>query len=80
MNLGTRVVKTLTDPLKVKFHHAYFNNFFTNKQLMPELENGVYVCGTVRKDHRGFPDQLMRVNLKNRYTKIIKVLNITIMY
>ena len=76
-----RVVKTLTEPLKGKFYQVYFDNFFTNEQLMTELEeNGVHVCGTARKDHRGFPDQLKRVNLKNRYTKIIKVLNITIMY
>ena len=74
-----RVVKTLTEPLKGKFHHVYFDNF-TIEQLMTELEEyGVYACGTARKDRRGFPDQLKRVNLKDRYTKI-KVLNITIMY
>ena len=69
-NLGTRVVKTLTEPLKGKFHHVYFDNFFTNEQLMTELEeDGVYACGTARKDRKGFPEQL-KVNLKNRYTKM----------
>lgn len=64
-NLGTRVVKTLTEPLKGKFHHVYFDNFFTNEQLMTELEeNGVYACGTARKDCKGFPDQLKRVNIE----------------
>ena len=55
-NLGTRrVVQTLTEPLKRKFHHVYFDNFFTNEQLITELEeNGVYACGTARKDRRGF--------------------------
>ena len=37
-NLVTRVVKTLTQPLKGKFNHIYFDNFFTNKQRMTELE------------------------------------------
>ena len=67
-NLGTRVVKTLTEPLKGKFHHKYFDNFFTNKQLMTELEeNGVYVCGTARKDRKGFPDQLKSQPKKQVY-------------
>ena len=41
---------------------------------MTELEeDGVYACGTARKDRKGFPDQLKKVNLKNRYTnKIMK--------
>ena len=69
-NLGTRVVKTLTEPLKWKFHHVYLDNFFTSEQLMIELEeDGVYACGTARKDRKGFPEQLKKVNLKNRYTK-----------
>ena len=66
--LGSRVVKTLTEPLKGKFHHVYFDNFFTSEQLMTELEeDGVYACGTARKDRKGFPDELKKVNLKNRY-------------
>ena len=66
-NLGSRVVKTLTEPLKQKFHHVYFDNFFTSESLMSELEeDGVYACGTARKDRRGFPDQLKQVKLKNR--------------
>ena len=67
-NLGTQVVKTLTEPLKGKFHYVYFDNFFTSEQLMTELEDGAYTCGTARKDRKGFPEQL-KVNLKNRYTK-----------
>ena len=49
---------------------------------MTELEeDGMYVCGTARKDRRGFPDQLKKVNLKNRYTnKIMKILNTIITY
>ena len=50
-SLGARVVKTLTEPLKGKFHHVYFDNFFTSAELLMDLEkDGVYACGTARKD------------------------------
>lgn len=62
-SLGARVVKTLTEPLKGKFHHVYFDNFFTSAELLTDLEkDGVYACGTARKDRRGFPEKLKRVN------------------
>ena len=65
--LGARVVKTLTEPLKGKFHHVYFDDFFTSTELLMDLEkDGVYTCGTARKDRRGFPEELKRVNLKER--------------
>ena len=48
-HLGTRVVKALTDPMKGKFHHLYFDNFFTSEALMVDLEKeGLYACGTAR--------------------------------
>ena len=44
-SLGARVVKTLTEPLKGKFHHVYFDNFFTSAELLTDLEkDGVYAC------------------------------------
>ena len=59
-------MKSLTEPLRGKFHHVYFDKFFTSKELMTKLEeDGIYTCGTARKDRRGFPDKL-KVNLKNR--------------
>ena len=37
---------------------------------MSELEvDGVYACGTARKDQKGFPEQLKRVGLKSRLNK-----------
>ena len=39
-----------------KHHHAFFDNFFTSEKLLQDqLADGVYACGTSRKDHRGFP-------------------------
>ena len=65
--LGAGVVKTLTSDFKGKYHHVYFDNFFTSLQLLEDLENNqIYSCGTARKDRKGSPDQLKKPNLKNR--------------
>ena len=65
--LGAHVVKTLTSELKHKHHHVYFDNFFTNVQLLEQLEeDGIYSCGTARKDRKGFPPALKNVGLKAR--------------
>ena len=67
-NLGVRVVKTLTAELKGKGHHVFFDNFFTNEQLLQDLmADDVYSCGTARKDRKGFPPVLKQVKLPNRY-------------
>ena len=64
---GARVVKSLAEPLKQKFHHVYFDNFFISEQLLADLEkDGIYACGTARKDRRGFPDALKQVKFKER--------------
>ena len=50
--LGARVAKDLSQDFHGKWHHySYFNNFFTSKQLLCDLESrGTYGCGTARKD------------------------------
>lgn len=64
--LGARVVLTLTSDFKLRWHRVFFNNFFTSKGLMCELEkNGIYGCGTARKDRKGFP-----AKLKTKKTKV----------
>ena len=46
-HLGQRVVKDLTQHLKGKHHHVYFDNFFTSEQLLRDLaEDDIYACGT----------------------------------
>ena len=55
VSLGAHVVKTLTHDLKNK-HHVYMDYYFTSLQLLEDLEeDGIYACGTARKDRRGFP-------------------------
>ena len=57
-------MKTLIAELHGKHHHTFFDNFFTGEKLLPDLlANGVYACGTARKDRRGFPPTLKHVEL-----------------
>ena len=65
--LGARVVKDLTKELQGKWHHVYFDFFFTSYSLLSDLEkSGIYGYGTARKDGRGFPEQLKTAKFKNR--------------
>ena len=66
--LGARVVKHMTRDLQGKYHHVFFDNYFTSLNLLLDLEkDGIYACGTARKDRRGFPDPLKKPSLPNRY-------------
>lgn len=68
--LGERVVKTLTEDLKNKNHHVFFDNYFTSPKLLQDLEkDGIYGCGTARTDRVGFPAELKKPKLKERYIK-----------
>ena len=67
VGLGAHVVKSLTSDLKHKYHHVYFDNFFTSVQLLEQIEeDGIYGCGTARKDRRGFPPALKTHRLRER--------------
>ena len=58
---GYNVVMQLTDLLHCTFRMVFFDNFFTGVQLLKDLlANGLYACGTVRPNRKGFPDQLKK--------------------
>ena len=49
--LGKNVVEKLTDKLKGKHHHIYFDNFFTSIPLLLSLtQNKLYGCGTMKSN------------------------------
>ena len=68
--MGRHVVEKLTDKLKGKHHHIYFDNFFTSIPLLRSLShNKLYACGTMRSDCRGFLAQFkpkVKKRLSNR--------------
>ncbi|XP_058789674.1 piggyBac transposable element-derived protein 3-like [Phymastichus coffea] len=50
-NLGERVIMSLSQTLKNKNYHIYFDNYFTSTNLMITLlKDGISACGTIRKD------------------------------
>ena len=65
--LGAHVVKSLTSDLKHKYHHVYFDNYFTSFQLLEDLKDGIYGCDTARSNRKEFPVALKTSGLKTRY-------------
>lgn len=55
-NLGANVVKRLMEGLDGKNHHVYFDNYFSNYELMTYLINKqIYACGTVQSNRKYLP-------------------------
>ena len=62
-----RVVQSLMKEFKGKHHMVFFDNYFTSYNLLEDIvEDGMYGCGTARKDRRGFPNELKNLKLKER--------------
>ena len=52
--LAEYVVWSLTRELSMKFHHVYFDNFFTSPFLVAKLlEDGIYCTGTLITTRKG---------------------------
>ena len=57
--LGATVVKTLSKDLQHTHRHVYFDNYFSRVDLLLDLFRlGLYGCGTLRSDRKGFPPSL----------------------
>ena len=62
--LGHFVVTRLTDDLHNSYRQIYMDNFFTSVKLAIDLlKRGLYCCGTMRPQRRGFPAELMQSRL-----------------
>ena len=71
VGLGEYVVKTLTNGLKKKNHHVFFDNYFTSVNLLEDMEkDGIYGCGVVRRDRKGLAPELKNPGLKKRYSSV----------
>ncbi|CAG2227154.1 unnamed protein product [Mytilus edulis] len=64
-SLSYHVITKLSEELKGKFHHVYFDSFFTSIPLaLNLLENGIYMCGTIRKNRKQFPEELKNLPIR----------------
>lgn len=70
--LGYDVVHQLTRDLTNKYYHVFYDNFFYSGVKLAEdlLAEGIYSCGTVRMNRRGFPDDLKRIKLQCGQSRI----------
>ena len=65
-NLGEKVVEKLSRTLVGGNYHLYFDNYFTSVELLEKLlDDGIYACGTFRKDRRRVPFEMKNVKLGN---------------
>ena len=59
VELGKKTVLKLTEKLRNKNYHVYFDNYFTGVPLLEELlQRGTYGCGTMRINRKGLPQDL----------------------
>ena len=59
--LGERVVLELTASLPQTYHQVYCDNFFSSIPLFQTLlDNKMYACGTIRRDRKFFPKEILK--------------------
>ncbi|XP_062614405.1 piggyBac transposable element-derived protein 4-like [Saccostrea cucullata] len=63
--VGQTVVFKLTEELKGKNHHVFFDSFFTSVELAKGLlARKIFCCGTIVRNRKGFPSDLKSVTPK----------------
>lgn len=76
--LGYDVVNKLTRDLTNKYYHVFFDNYFTSVKLAVDLlADGIYSCGTVRINRKGFPDDLKKLKMRRGESKTRQKGNLT---
>ena len=57
--LGSRVVKELCEDIYHTYRHIYYDNYFSSVNLALDLfRAGLYSCGTLQSNRKGFPKPL----------------------
>ena len=65
--LGANVVKELAKDFQHSWQYVFFDNFFTSKSLLHDLEQvGLYGCRTARTNRKHFPLTLKKIKMKKR--------------
>ena len=59
--LGYQVVMTLSERHQRKYHHLFFDNYFSSVKLLRDLEAaGTYACSTVQANRKGIPESVKK--------------------
>ena len=67
VQLGQWTVLKLTEKLRDKNYHVYFDNYFTSIPLLEELlRRGTFGCGTMRSNRKGLPQDLWPAAKKDK--------------
>ena len=60
-------MKDLTSHLKGTHHHVYIDNYFNSIRLLEDLEkDGIYGCGTIQVNRKGYPESQKKLKLSNK--------------
>jgi hypothetical protein len=63
--LPYHVVMNLSQGLRGKYHHLYFDSYFTSTPLALDLlRSGIYMCGTIRQNRKYFPEDLKNLPVR----------------
>jgi hypothetical protein len=55
----------LSEGLRGKYHHVYFDSYFTSIPLALDLlRSGIYMCGTIRQNRKYFPEDLRNLPVR----------------
>ena len=67
VQLGQQTVLKLTEKLRDKNYHVYFDNYFTSIPLLEELlRRGTFGCGTMQSNRKGLPQDFNQQPKKTR--------------
>jgi hypothetical protein len=70
--LGYDVTK-LSNDFHHKYHHIFYDNYFTGVKLAEDLlANGLYSCGTIRTNRHGFPNELKRLKMRRGESRVLQ--------
>ena len=65
--MGTYTLSTYLNPFTYRHHHVYCDNFFSSVDLSLNLErNGLYTCGTLRTNRKGYPEDMKEYTKKSK--------------
>ena len=73
LSVSEKIVEDLMLPLLNKGYPLYIDNWYTNIPLLQYLrDNDTLACGTIRKNRKGFPEEVSKAKLRQRGESIAR--------